>query len=97
MPRRGLVALEVDAAGQEETGDTDGGETAAGAGQVVLGEVGEDLAPVVAGSDPDVLVLLVDLECRQVGHDEERTIVDVVGALWSDMLAYSATIGVLRR
>jgi hypothetical protein len=48
----------------------------------------------VAGSDPDVLVLLVDLECGQVGHDEERTVIDVVRALWSDLLAFRATTSV---
>jgi hypothetical protein len=76
-----LVAVEVDTAGKEETGDTDGGETASSASQVELAEVAEDFAPVVAGTNPDVLLLFVDLERSQVGHDEQRAVVDAVGAL----------------
>jgi hypothetical protein len=35
----------------------------------------------VAGTDPYVVLFFVDLEGGQVGHDEERSIIDVVGAL----------------
>jgi hypothetical protein len=56
-------------------------KTASGGGQVELAEVAEDFAPVVPGTDPDVLLFFVDLEGGQVGHDEERSIIDVVGSL----------------
>ena len=57
------------------------GETTSGAGQVELAEVAEDLAPVVARTNPDVLLFFVDLKGSQVGHDEQRSVINAVGAL----------------
>jgi hypothetical protein len=40
-----LIAVKVDAAGQQQTGDSDGGETAARDGEAVGFQPGVDVAP----------------------------------------------------
>lgn len=76
-----LVAVEVDAAAQEEAGDADGRETAAGDGQVVRLQEAEDVAPAVGGADAQDALVGVELQGGQVGHDHQDAVVDAVGTL----------------
>lgn len=76
-----LVAVEVDTTSQEETGDTDGGETTASNGEVVGLQEAEDVTPAVGGADAQDALVGVEFEGGQVGHDHQDPVVDVVGTL----------------
>ena len=81
-----LVPVEVDAAGEEEACNTDGGEAAACNCEGVGGEVGVDGAPFVAWPEGQYRFVGVERDLCQVGQDDEHPwCVDAVCALVNNL------------
>lgn len=77
-----LVTVEADTTGQKKTGDTHGADTTAGDGETMGLEVAIDVVPSVRGTNGEHRVVVGQVHGRQVGENDQHTIVDAVCSLF---------------